>query len=266
MAWVLRGLRDGVVTTPYPARRDRYGETFLGTVAVDRHGPTPSPDVRRICPTGAIGATDGRVTLDRGRCILCGACLRAFPETFSWNPGSETAALGTTALQVPVDVVETEQLLAATRSELARKVRRLRRSVHVRHVDAGSDGTEEWEIQALLNPTYDIHRLGIFVTASPRHADILMVTGAGAQGMIAPLARTREGMPEPMVVMAVGTDAISGGLVDGTYATTGGVLEQLPVDVLVPGSPPPPFAILHGILLALGRVPVRRGSSSRTAS
>jgi Ni,Fe-hydrogenase III small subunit/ferredoxin len=266
MAWVLRGLRDGVVTTRYPARRDQYGETFPGAVGVNRHAPAPHPDVPRICPTGAIGRRDGRVTLDRGRCILCGACVRVFPETFAWRPGSETAALGTTALQVPVDVLETEQLLAATREELARRVRRLRRSVHIRHVDAGSDGTEEWEIQALLNPTYDIHRLGIFVTASPRHADILMITGAGARGMLAPLARTREGMPEPVVVMAVGTDAISGGLVDGTYATTGGVLEQLPADVLVPGSPPPPFAILHGILLALGRVPVRRRPTTGTAS
>ena len=258
MAWVLRGLRDGVVTSRYPVRRDAYGDSFPGAVGVVPHAPAADLDVGRVCPTGAIERRDDRVVVDRGRCILCGACVRAFPEEFAWQPGSETAALTRSALQVPLNVVETEQMLTATRAELASRVRRLRRSVHIRHVDAGSDGAEEWEIQALTNPTYDVHRLGIFFTASPRHADILMVTGVGARGMLAPLARTRAGMPDPVVVIAVGTDAISGGLVDGTYATTGGVLEQVAADVLVPGSPPPPFAILHGILLALGRVPARR--------
>ena len=83
-----------------------------------------------------------------------------------------------------------------------------------------------------------------------------MVTGSCARGMLAPLARTRIAMPNPVVIIAVGTDAISGGLVGSTYATVGGVLDELLADVMVPGAPPPPFAILHAILLALGRVPV----------
>ena len=106
------------------------------------------------------------------------------------------------------------------RTELARRVRRLRRSVHLRHVDAGSDGSDEWEVQALANPVYDLHRLGIFFTASPRHADILLVTGIGTGGMIEPLRRTLDAMPRPTVVIAAGTDAISGGLIGGGY--TGG--------------------------------------------
>ncbi|HVV18384.1 MAG TPA: NADH:ubiquinone oxidoreductase, partial [Pseudonocardiaceae bacterium] len=108
------------------------------------------------------------------------------------------------------------------------------------------------------NPVYDVHRLGIFFTATPRHADILLVTGAGARGMVQPLARTLEAMPQPVVVIAVGTDAISGGLVSPSYATSEGVGHQVPVDVWVPGSPASPFAILHGILLALDRIPTRR--------
>jgi Ni,Fe-hydrogenase III small subunit len=72
----------------------------------------------------------------------------------------------------------------------------LRRSVHIRHLAAGSDGSEEWEIQALLGPVYDIHRLGVFFTASPRHADVLLVTGAGARGMAGPLRTTYGGMPD----------------------------------------------------------------------
>jgi Ni,Fe-hydrogenase III small subunit len=127
--------------------------------------------------------------------------------------------------------------------------------VHIRHVDAGSDGSDDWEVQALVNPVYDIHRLGIFFTASPRHADILLVTGVGTNGMRQPLLRTRTAMPDPVVVIAAGTDAASGGLVGGGYTDGTGVGALLDVDVWVPGSPASPFSLLHGILLALDRLP-----------
>ena len=110
--------------------------------------------------------------------------------------------------------------------------------MHLRHVDAGSDGAEEQEIQALLGTVYDIHRLGVFITASPRHADVLLVTGAGARGMTGPLRRTLDGMPDPKLVIAVGTDAVSGGLISPSYATTGGVGDAVVVDTWLPGSPP----------------------------
>jgi Ni,Fe-hydrogenase III small subunit len=108
---------------------------------------------------------------------------------------------------------------------------------------------------------YDVHRLGIFFTASPRHADILLVTGIGTIGMTEPLRRTLEGMPRPTVVIAAGTDAIGGGLIGGGYTGGTGIGEVLPVDVWVPGSPASPFGLLHGILLALGRLP----AASRSA-
>jgi Ni,Fe-hydrogenase III small subunit len=161
-------------------------------------------------------------------------------------------------LVVPVPE-ESETALAQARADLGRRVRALRRSVHVRHVDAGSDGSEEWEIAALLNPVYDVHRLGIFFTASPRHADLLLISGAGSAGMAGPVRTTYEAMPDPRVVVAVGTDAASGGMVSPTYATRGGVGDLVPVDVWVPGSPPSPFSILHGILLAVGLIPERKG-------
>jgi Ni,Fe-hydrogenase III small subunit len=107
----------------------------------------------------------------------------------------------------------------------------------------------------LWNPVYDVQRLGIFLTASPRHADVLVVTGCAAHGMEDALRTTYEAMPHPKVVMAVGTDAISGGMLEPTYANRGGVLSSLPVDVCVPGSPPTPFGILHGLLLVLARLP-----------
>jgi Ni,Fe-hydrogenase III small subunit/ferredoxin len=262
MPWVLRGLRDGIVTTRYPKRPDPYAFGFRSAPAVMPHPSDTAPQVADVCPTGAISVDGGRVRLDRGACILCGDCVRVYPSTFGWGAGSDTATVDRRMLVVPSDVADDDATLARTREQLAARVRRLRRSVHIRHVDAGSDGTEEWEIQALTNPTYDVHRLGIFFTASPRHADILMVTGAGARGMIGALRRTQIAMPNPVVVMAVGTDAISGGLVSPSYATVGGVATEIDVDVFVPGSPPPPFAILHGILLALGRVPASRAEAA----
>ncbi|HWC35509.1 MAG TPA: NADH:ubiquinone oxidoreductase [Mycobacteriales bacterium] len=261
MAWAARGLRNGVVTSRYPQRRDGYADGFRGAVRVREPVADPTTAITTVCPTGAISA-DPDLTLDRGRCILCGACVVSRPDLFEWTAGSETARLDRPHLVVPETLREDPASLTATRSELAGRVRALRQSVHIRHVDAGSDGSEEWEIHALTNPTYDVHRLGIFFTASPRHADILMVTGAGARGMIAPLRRTYEAMPNPIVVIAVGTDAMSDGLVSPSYATTGGVTGQVDVDVFVPGSPPPPFAILHGILLALGRLPEARARSA----
>ncbi|GAB3917921.1 hypothetical protein GCM10027613_19130 [Microlunatus endophyticus] len=144
------------------------------------------------------------------------------------------------------------------RRSLSARTRRFRRSLYLRHIDLGSDGSEEWEITALLNPVYDIHRLGLFFTTTPRHADLLMITGAGARSMIGPLQRTLEAIARPFVVMAVGADAISGGMIaagpDGSYAVVGGVGELAPVDVWVPGSPPSPFMILSGLLLAVGRL------------
>ncbi|HEX3785840.1 MAG TPA: ferredoxin [Pseudonocardiaceae bacterium] len=253
LEWIFRGLRNGVLTTRYPRHRDPYADTFAAAVAVV--DPVAEGDLAALCPTRAIARDErGEVTLDRGRCILCGRCVDRRPDAFGWARGTDTARLTRPTLVVP-ERDEDDRALVELRTELNQRVRRLRRSVHIRHVDAGSDGSDEWEIAALTNPVYDVHRLGIFFTASPRHADILLVTGAGARGMVPPLARTLEAMPEPTVILAVGTDAISGGLISPSYATAGGISHQLSVDVWVPGSPASPFAILHGILLALDRVP-----------
>lgn len=275
--WIFRGLRDGVVTTRWPARPDPYADTLRGpaTVTAQPGATTTEPTAATpvgidgrtadgladLCPSGAIRDEAGGVGIDQGRCIQCGLCVQARPDVFAWTTGPATATTNRAALIVPgTDDLDGDRL-AQIRATLRDRTRVLRRSVHIRHVDAGSDGSDEWEVLALLNPVYDVHRLGVFFTASPRHADILLVTGAGARGMTAPLRRTYDGMPDPRVVIATGTDAVSGGLHTGTYATTAGVAGTVPVDVWVPGSPPTPFALLHAILLATGRltaVPDRR--------
>jgi Ni,Fe-hydrogenase III small subunit/ferredoxin len=260
MPWVPHGLVNGTITTKWPRRPDEYFDGFAG--AIDVVDPDEvGAEVRAAaaaCPTQAIGIGVEGVTLDRGRCILCGRCAMLAPQTFRVTAGSATASLSRQALVVGAHE-ETDATLRQLRADLASRVKQLRRSVHIRHVDAGSDGSDEWELQALTGPVYDIHRLGVFFTASPRHADILLVTGIGTDGMTGPLRRTREAMPDPVVVMAVGTDAVSGGLVGGGYTEGVGIAPRMEasghgVDVWVPGSPASPFSVLHGILLALGRV------------
>lgn len=280
--WALRGLRDGIVTTRWPRRPDDYAGSWRGPVTVlaqaGAAGGPDGADVERLCPAGAIEAAGG-LRVDQGRCILCGRCVARRPDLFGWSAGATgpgAAALARQALVVPEEP-GTDAAVCAARAALARRTAALRRSVHVRHVDAGSDGSEEWEIQALLGPVYDIHRLGVFFTASPRHADVLLVTGAGAPGMAGPLRATYQGMPDPRVVIAVGTDAVSGGLLGGGLAGGGlaggpltGVAGEVPVDVWVPGSPPSPFSILNALLIATGKLaagtPAARAAAARAAA
>lgn len=133
--------------------------------------------------------------------------------------------------------------------------RRLGRSLHVRHVDAGSCNGCDWEIAALLYPDYDIQRLGIDIVASPRHADLLLVTGVMTRNLEAAAVRAYEAMPEPRLVVAVGACAISGGVFAGSYAARDGIAGTLPVDIFIPGCPPRPEALMAGLLAAVGRMP-----------
>lgn len=158
----------------------------------------------------------------------------------------------------PGDLVAARQLRRAIR-------RTLGRSLHVRHLDAGSCNGCDWEIAALQNPYHDIQRLGIDLVASPRHADLLLVTGIMTRNLEEAARRTYEAMPEPRLVVAVGACAISGGVFAGTYAGRDGIEEVLPVDVFVPGCPPRPEALIHGLLLAVGRMaPFRAGQVPAT--
>jgi Ni,Fe-hydrogenase III small subunit/ferredoxin len=255
--WVFRGLRNGVLTTRWPARPDPVAAATRGPATVLADARRAQPSLAGLCPAGAISTgPGGAVQLDQGRCIQCGWCVAERPDVFGWAAGPASAALTRQALTVPA-VQETEAELARIQVALRARVKALRRSVHLRHIDAGSDGSEEWEILALLNPVYDIHRLGIFFTASPRHADILLATGTGARGMTEPLRQTYDAMPHPKLVIAVGTDAVSGGLAGPSYATDEGIGDTIQVDVWLPGSPPSPFSILYALLLALGRLPAQ---------
>jgi Ni,Fe-hydrogenase III small subunit len=144
--------------------------------------------------------------------------------------------------------------LAESAARLRERIQgRLGRSLHVRQVDAGSCNGCELEIAATTNPIYDMERFGIHLVASPRHADVLLVTGPVTRNMEIALRRTYDAAPDPRVVVAVGACGCSGGLFgESTYASVGGVDRVVPVDVYIPGCPPRPQAILNGLLVAMG--------------
>ncbi len=130
----------------------------------------------------------------------------------------------------------------------------LGRSLAIREVDAGSCNGCEMEITALGGPVYDCERFGLRFVASPRHADMLLVTGPVTRNMELALRKTYDATPDPKLVVAVGACGISGGIFGTNYATRGGVDQVIPVDVYIPGCPPRPEALLYGILLAVGRL------------
>lgn len=131
----------------------------------------------------------------------------------------------------------------------------LGRALAIREVDAGSCNGCEIEITALSSPVYDSERFGIHFVASPRHADMLLVTGPVTRNMELPLRKTYEATPDPKLVVAVGDCAQTCGVFKGSYAIAGSVDKVVPVDVFVHGCPPEPADILRGILIALDRLP-----------
>jgi Ni,Fe-hydrogenase III small subunit len=125
------------------------------------------------------------------------------------------------------------------------------RSLHIRHLDSGSSNACEWELTALLNPVYDVQRFGIDFVASPRHADMILITGGVTRNLEEAVRKTFAAVPTPKLVVAIGDDACGRGIIGRTYANYGGVDQIIPVNVYVPGNPPTPIEILQGILKAI---------------
>jgi Ni,Fe-hydrogenase III small subunit len=128
------------------------------------------------------------------------------------------------------------------------------RSLSIREVDAGSCNACEVEVTALSNPIYDMERFGIHIVASPRHADMLLVTGPVTRNMELALLKTYNATPEPKLVAAMGSCACNGGVFGETYASGGGVDRFMPVDVYIPGCPPRPQAVIFGLMVAVDKL------------
>jgi Ni,Fe-hydrogenase III small subunit len=151
--------------------------------------------------------------------------------------------------------------------EIDRRVRALfGRALAIREVDAGSCNGCEVEIAGLTSPVYDMERFGMHFVASPRHADLLLVTGPVTRNMEIPLRKTYEATPDPKLVVALGDCAQSCGVFRGSYAVVGPVERVIPVDVVIPGCPPEPLDILRGILRALDRLGTAGTASANAAT
>ena len=252
--WTWTGLKAGKAATHWPQHGPDGQEGVLG---MPRWDPTACRSdcntCAAACPTGAIAVVKDTVAVDYGRCIVCQRCVEDCPEgamtsSYDWAFGVRRRE----------DLIWAAALNGPEGQQLGKGVARsLHRSLHIRHVDAGSCNGCESEISALDNPFYNLHRLGIFFTPSPRFADLLMVTGPVTAPMHAPLLATWEAMPEPRMVLATGTCAVSGAPMDGGYAGGSGLEDVLPVDVWLPGCPPNPAALIHALLLLLERMPQR---------
>ncbi len=294
MLKVLRqAFRTGILTNRFPAVQTVPPDGFQGKPVIDFARCTTGDVCADACPTGALSFARGHkepgtkmdaaeLILDYGKCIFCGECMRAAPESITvaaelppataekkdlirraryqkdkhkrWeiveadstsHPSGQSAENATSA-----------EILGASVREAVYKL--FGRSLHIREVDAGSCNGCEVEITALSNPIYDIERFGIHFVASPRHADMLLVTGPVTRNMAPALKQTYDATPDPKLVVAVGACGISGGIFGQTYASCGGIDSVIPVDMYIPGCPPGPEALLRGILFALDRWPGRK--------
>ncbi len=271
-------IRAGVVTNSFPTVVTEPGDGFRGKPEIDFARCTACTKCAGACPTGAITVANGIqneriLTLDYGDCIFCGECEAACPDAIRLTKEFQLAATDKSALLtrarysldekgtfefagIITNTLSDKQSLEEIGSKLRENIHRLfGRSLHIREVDAGSCNGCEVEITALNNPIYDIERFGIHFVASPRHADMLLVTGPVTRNMEIALKQTYEATPDPKLVVAVGACAIGGGVFGRSYASCGGVDTVVPVDVYIPGCPPCPEALLHGILVAVDRLP-----------
>ena len=272
-----RAFATGVVTTDYPARPMEPLPNLRGRPVIDFEKAADCLPAALVCPTGALTVEDKldnrKVTLDYGRCIFCGLCAEASTDGTIRTTGEiELAAqhrsdLVSSAyyrldaggkqqfLRIALADRQTSEAEALVKERLRERIRRvLGRSLQIREVDAGSCNGCEVEITGLNSPIYDAERLGIRFVASPRHADMLLVTGPVTRNMEIPLKKAYNATPEPRLVVAVGACGCSGGIFGCTYASLGGVDQVIPVDMYIPGCPPPPQALLYGILVAMGRL------------
>jgi len=230
--WVLNGIRTGIKTTAYPAKAEMAAGVSPGFPTTGDYPANAIASLMSRCPTGVFSERDGKIIVEDRRCIHCYRCVRGIEHPVGWQPTYEWGSVrdGQHEFSQP-----------------------FHRSIHIIVVDAGDCGACLNEVKQLNNPYYNMHRLGFFITPSPRHADVLLVVGPVTDHMRFALQKVYDAMPTPRRVVAVGACALTGGVFADSFVCAKGVADLLPVDVEVPGNPPPPLAILHGLLVAVGR-------------
>ena len=240
--WVAHSLLDGIRSESGPDAEPLPAGAGPGR-PVSQSLPQPAAArMAAVCPSAAITAHEHAVSVDFMRCVHCQRCRQPSGD-LTWQDDAQWSAwAGAEPHPLP---------------------RRFRRSIHVRYLDAGACGACMGEVRLLDAPPYNLHRYGIFITATPRDADVLLVAGPVTEAMRLPLRKTYEAMPEPKRVVTMGVCAINGGVFGKSFACLGGVKEVLPVDLVIAGCPPSPLAIIQGLLQVAGQLHVEGGSAAR---
>ena len=197
-----------------------------------------------LCPVDAISALP--VTIDLGKCTFCGECAKQFPNKIRFTTDYKIA----TNERDRLIIKEGEENLVEVNPETVRSdVHRVfGNSLKLRQVSAGGDNSGEWELNSSSNVQFDMGRYGIEFVASPRHADGIVITGPITENMAQPLQICYDAIPEPKIIVLVGTDAISGGIHSGSSALDRSFLDKYPVDLYIPGNPAHPLTIINGLL------------------
>ena len=219
------------------------GRPIISEVTVD------GTALAAICPTKAIGLSP--VSIDLGRCTFCGECSLRFPEKIQFTKDYRIASNVRERLMVKEGE---EGRISFDEEEIRREIKSLfGRSLKLRQVSAGGDNSCELELNAANNVQFDMSRFGIDFVASPRHADGVVITGPITKNMAKALEICYEAIPEPKIVVLVGTDAISGGIFEDSDQLDRSFLENHKVDLYIPGNPAHPLTIINGLLDLTGR-------------
>lgn len=233
----IKDIRNAVLSKPF------RGRPIISNVKVN-------PDkMLNICPFDAISVEP--VSIDLGRCGFCGECAFAYPEKFSFTRDYK---LSTNDRSKLIITEGENKPIEFNYSAIDKNIQKLfGSSFKLRQVSAAGDNSAEMELNAAGNVNFDIGRFGISFVASPRHADGIVITGPVSENMAEPLKICYEAVPAPKVVILCGVDAISGGLFKNSPAINREFIDNIKVDLYIPGNPPHPLTVINGILDFLGR-------------
>ena len=221
--------------------RGRPVISVLGNSEADN---TLRSSVAAVCPVGAINPQP--LQIDLGKCVFCGECSRSFPalirftKDYKISSASRNGLITTEGRDVPIEIQA---------DQVRREIRRyLGKSLKLRQVSAAGDNSCELELNAAGNVNFDMGRFGIEFTASPRHANGIVITGPISQNMANPLQICYDAVPAPKIIVLAGTDAISGGLYSGSAAIDRSFIDKYNIDLYIPGNPVHPLTFINGIL------------------
>jgi Ni,Fe-hydrogenase III small subunit len=205
---------------------------------------TGADELASVCPVGAIGTKP--VTIDMGKCVFCGECALRYPEKVSFTQDYYLASNSRDALIVREG---TNEPVEFDKSAIRKEIQGIfGKSLKLRQVSAAGDNSAELELNATRNVNFDLGRFGIEFVASPRHADGIVVTGPISANMAEALQICYDATPSPKIIILCGADAISGGIFADSPAIDRSFLYSHKVDLYIPGNPPHPLTIIHGIL------------------